>query len=205
MPDWKGAGPDKIQGFWLKSFTAVHEVLATVLNEYLEVGDVPGWLVEGRTILVMKDSKKDTEVGNYRPIACLSLIWKLLTEIISDKTYDHLEEKKLLPGKQKGSKRKCQGTKDQLVMDRFILQNCRKRKANLSMAWVDYKKAYNMVSHSWIITAMGMVGVAEVSKVLLSKIWIDGKPTYMLVENNSDQCPLGEEYFKVTRSHHYCL
>ena len=46
VPDWKGAGPDKIQGFWLKSFTAVHEVLTTVLNECIEVGDVPGWLVE---------------------------------------------------------------------------------------------------------------------------------------------------------------
>ena len=64
MPDWKGAGPDKIQGFWLKSFTAVYEVLATVLTESLEVGDIPGWLVEGSTILVMKDSKKGTEVGN---------------------------------------------------------------------------------------------------------------------------------------------
>ena len=63
MPDWKGAGPDKIQGFWLKSFTAVHEVLATVLTESLEVRDIPGWLVEGSTILVMKDSKKGTEVG----------------------------------------------------------------------------------------------------------------------------------------------
>ena len=45
MPDQKGARPDKIQGFWLKSFTAVHEALATVLNECVEVGDVPGWLV----------------------------------------------------------------------------------------------------------------------------------------------------------------
>ena len=42
MPDSKGAGPDKIQGFWLKFFTAVHEVLATILNECIEVGDVPG-------------------------------------------------------------------------------------------------------------------------------------------------------------------
>ena len=49
--DWKGAGPDKIQGFWLKSFKAVHEVLATFLNECIKVGDVPGQLVEGRTIL----------------------------------------------------------------------------------------------------------------------------------------------------------
>ena len=108
----------------------------------------------------MKLSKKGTEVGNYRPIACLNLIWKLLTGIISDKTY-HLEENKLLPGEQKGSRRKCQGTKDQLVIDRCILQNCRKRKTNLSMAWVDYKKAYNMVPHSWIITTMGVVGLAD--------------------------------------------
>ena len=61
------------------------------MNECIEVGDVPGWLVGGRTILVMKDSKKGTEVGNYRPIACLNLIWKLLTGIISGKTYEHLE------------------------------------------------------------------------------------------------------------------
>ena len=111
MPDWKRAGPDKIQGFWLKSFAAVHEVLATVLNEGIEVEDVPGWLVEGRTILVMKDSKNGTEVGKYKPVACLNLIWKLLTGIISDKTYDHLEENRLLPEGQKGSRRKCQWTR----------------------------------------------------------------------------------------------
>ena len=30
MADWKGAGPDNIQGFRLKYFTAVHEVLASL-------------------------------------------------------------------------------------------------------------------------------------------------------------------------------
>ena len=125
------------------------------------MGDVPGWLVEGRTILVMKGSKNGTEVGNCRPIACLNLTWKLLTGIISDKTYDHLEKNRLLPEEQKGSRRKCQGTKDQLAIDRCILQNCRKRKTKLSMAWVDYKKAYVMVPHSWIIATMGMVGLAD--------------------------------------------
>ena len=40
----------------------------------------------------MKDSKNGIEVGNYIPIACLKLIWKLLTGIINDKTYDHLKE-----------------------------------------------------------------------------------------------------------------
>ena len=49
MPDWKGERPDKIQGFRLKSFKDVHEALATVLNECIREGDVPGRLVEGKT------------------------------------------------------------------------------------------------------------------------------------------------------------
>ena len=89
------------------------------------------------------------------------MTWKLPTGITSDKTYDHSEENKLLREEQKGSSRKCQGTKDQLMIDRCILQNCRKRKTNLSMAWIDYKKAYDMVPHSWITTTMGMVGLAD--------------------------------------------
>ena len=54
----------------------------------------------------MKDANKGTEVGTWRPIACLNLIWKLLTTIISEKTYDHLKENRLLPEEQKGSRRK---------------------------------------------------------------------------------------------------
>ena len=100
------------------------------MNECIEVGDVPGWLVEGKTILVMKNSKNGNEVGNYRPIACLNFIWKLLTGVISDKTYDHLEKNRLLPEEQKGSRRKSQEAKDQLAIDRCISQNCRKRKTN---------------------------------------------------------------------------
>ena len=29
------------------------------------------------------------------------------------------------------------------------------------MAWVDYKKAYDMVPHSWLLEVIGMMGVAD--------------------------------------------
>ena len=93
--------------FFKESFTAVREVLATILNECIEVGDVPVWLLAARTILAMKDSKKGAEVGNYSPIA--NLIWKLLTGIISDKTYDHLQENRLLPEEQKRVEERAKG------------------------------------------------------------------------------------------------
>ena len=32
---------------------------------------------------------------------------------------------------------------------------------NLAMTWVDYKKAYDMVPHSWILEVIEMMGVAR--------------------------------------------
>ena len=40
-------------------------------------------------------------------------------------------------------------------------------KRNLSMCWSDYKKAYYMVPHSWILDILGMIGVAESVRKLL--------------------------------------
>ena len=159
MPNWKGPGPDGIHGYWLKIFTFLHKCLAKVLDECITTGNVPDWVVEGRTILLMKDPTKGSEASNYRPIACLNLLWKLSTAMISEKAYSHLEQNNLLPDEQRGCRKGCQRTKDHL--SKCVLKNCKRRKTNLSMAWIDYKKAYDMVPHSWIITTLQMFGVAD--------------------------------------------
>ncbi len=41
----------------------------------------------------------------------------------------------------------------------MILKNCKRRKTNLSMAFIDYKKAYDKIPHSWILECMKMCGV----------------------------------------------
>ena len=43
------------------------------------------------------------------------------------------------------------------------------RKKNLAVAWIDYKKTYDMVPHSWIVECFGMVGVSEQIKLFLSE------------------------------------
>lgn len=40
-------------------------------------------------------------MGNYWPIECLNLIWRLLTRIMAEKLYDHLDEQILMPDEQK--------------------------------------------------------------------------------------------------------
>ena len=72
-----------------------------------------------------------------------------------------------LPIEQKGCKKKTRGTKDHLMLDKAILKNCKRRKTNLAMAWVDFKKAYDMVPHSWILETLSMFGIADNIKQLI--------------------------------------
>ena len=63
-------------------------------------------------------------------------MWKLLTELIAEEMYNYLERDKILPEEQKGCKRGSHGRKDQLLIDKTVLIDCKKRQTNLSMAWI---------------------------------------------------------------------
>ena len=53
------------------------------------------------------------------------------------------------------------------MIDKAITKDARTRGRCLNMAWVDYKKAYDMVPHSWILEAIEMMGVADNIRLLL--------------------------------------
>ena len=162
IPNWKAPGPDGVQGYWVKKLTPLHERIAAQMNEIINGGAlIPLWMTTGRTVLCQKDPQKGNAVDNYRPITCLPIMWKLMTGIIADNLYKMFEESDILPMEQKGCRRKSRGTKDQLLIDKMILSDCRKQHKNLAMAWVDYRKAYDMVPHSWIIECLKMVHVPQ--------------------------------------------
>ena len=106
-------------------------------------------------------------MDNYRPISCLTLKWKLLTGIISEHLYSFLEEKKILSEEQKGCKRNSRGTTEQVLLDKPVFTDCKRRNTNLAMAWIDYPKVYDVISRSWISECLEVFGVAENTKNFL--------------------------------------
>ena len=75
------------------------------------------WLTKGRTALLQKDKSKGNIASNYRPITCLTLMWTLLSDVIADQIYGHLDQQKLIPEEQKGWRKRCRGTNDLLYID----------------------------------------------------------------------------------------
>ena len=52
-------------------------------------------------------------------------------------------------------------------MDKEVLKDCKRGSANLTMAWVDYRKAYDMIPHSWISECLEVFGIAGNTKNFL--------------------------------------
>ena len=67
-----------------------------IVDDCIQTGNVPNWMVESWTVLIQKDERKGNAVGNYRPITCLNLLWKLLTGIINEKVYNYLNQQNRL-------------------------------------------------------------------------------------------------------------
>ena len=92
------------------------------------------WMALGKTILCQKDPSKGNAVDNYRPISCLPLMWKLMTGTIAESISNFPDVNDKLPVEQKGCRKRSRGTKDQLLIDKTILRDYRKRHTNLGMA-----------------------------------------------------------------------
>ena len=80
---------------------------------------------------------------------------------IAESIYNFIDVTEKLPVEQKGCKEKSRVTKNQLLTDKTILHDCKKRHTNLGIAWIDYKKAYDMLPHSWTLASLEFVQVSD--------------------------------------------
>lgn len=147
--NWSAPGPDRIANFWWKRAQALHEGVISsfcVISEYEE--EYPAWFCEGKTTLIPKPGEFTSD--NQRPITCLNTLYKWFTSCLLVTTNQHLEENDLMEGAQRGARAGCSGTTDNLLIDRTVALDCHRRRRNLSVAWIDVKKAYDSVDHSWL-------------------------------------------------------
>jgi len=75
---------------------------------------------------------------------------------MSERSYKHILTNNILPEEQKGCARNSYGCKDQLLLNKAIIEDCKKKTKNLNVTWIDYRKAYDSVPHSWILKTMSI-------------------------------------------------
>ena len=167
------------------------------MNENIQSISIPNWLLKSRTILIQKDPAKGNAVRNYQPKASLNLLWEFKTGIIADKLYQHLQNENLLLEEQKDCRHASSGTKNQLLINKAFIRNFKRRKTNLNMAWVDFRKVYAIVLYAWIIKALKLIGHLSPNVIaLLKSTMVDLKTKSISGDNNLGEVNINQGIFQ---------
>lgn len=100
-----------------------------------------------------------TVPSNYRPVTCLAT-----TGIIATKISGHIDQ--YMSTAQKSIGRSYKGAKRQLLADRTVTRKT--RKTNLCTTWIDYKKAYDSLPHTWITECLEMYNINRTLRALIA-------------------------------------
>ena len=96
--------PVRVQGYWLMNFPALHERMATQMNDMIK--NILKWVTINKKINCQKNQAKRNAVDNYRLISCLPLMSKLMNGIISNSVYEYFQMYNLFSVEHKECRRK---------------------------------------------------------------------------------------------------
>ncbi|KAK6739449.1 hypothetical protein RB195_008126 [Necator americanus] len=143
--------PDRIRPEHLKNLPPVLiNTLARLFTRYLSECKVPNQWKTSKTVLLYKKGDPH-DIGNYRPICLLSVIYKLFTRVILNRIEKVLDEGQ--PCEQAGF-RKGFSTIDHTHTVSKLTEVSREYKMPLCLTFIDLKKVFDCVSKASTTTSV---------------------------------------------------
>ena len=133
---------NEASSFWKALLESGYQAIAQ------EDQEIPLWFAEGESSLLPKPGELTS--ANQRPITCPNTIYRWITSCVLKPVDSHLVDNHLMEGEQRGAKQNCSGTTDNLLIDRMVCLDSQRGRRNVSMAWIDVRKAYDSVDHRWL-------------------------------------------------------
>ncbi|XGW25219.1 hypothetical protein V3C99_006554, partial [Haemonchus contortus] len=137
-----------------KSPNSYGKTLARLLTRYLSEYKVPTLWKTSKTALLYKKGDPD-DIGNYRPICLLSVIYELFTRVILNRIGRILDEGQ--PCEQAGFRRGF-STIDHIHTLTRLTEVSREYRMPLCLTFIDLKKAFDTVEMEAVIEALSNQG-----------------------------------------------
>lgn len=108
-------------------------------------------MYKGNTYMIAKGEGVITDPKNLRPITCLSVIFKLITKIVTGRLTEFVQANDVISENQMGAKKHTLSAKESALINNAININ---NKDKLRVAWIDVKKAYDSVRHPYLLDVL---------------------------------------------------
>ncbi|KAL5509946.1 hypothetical protein EMCRGX_G005397 [Ephydatia muelleri] len=191
--NWKWADPEGV-------------TLAAVFNICREAGHIPpDW--KGSTVTLLPKGGDPTVVRNWRPICLQKTIYKLYSAAIARRIADWAMTSGSILPTQKGFL-PYDGCAEHSFVLRSALNDSRRRKRNVVLAWLDLRDAFGSVSHELLLLMMSRLGLTGKTIDVVNDIYKDatvaintGRDTYTTDIAQSrgvkQGCPLSPLLFNI--------
>ena len=152
----KASGPDRLQAEYIKyAPLAIFEQIADILNNTAETGDVPLALVHGLLFPIQKPGKQKGPPENLRPIILLSILRKILTISLLDRTWDRLATR--IP-KSQAAYQRGRGTTEQVLALKLLIDKAiTSSDYDVFILLLDMSKAFDTVNRKVLLQELGKV------------------------------------------------
>ncbi|KAK6742174.1 hypothetical protein RB195_009815 [Necator americanus] len=162
--------PDRIRPEELKNLPPVLiNTLARLFTHYLSEFKVPKQWKTSKTVLLYKKGDPH-DIGNYRPIWLLSVIYNLFTRVILNRTKKALDEGQ--PCEQAGF-RKMFSTTDHIHTVSKLIEVSREYKMPLCLTFIDLKKAFDSIETEAVVEALDNQGIPTQHIKILRELYSD--------------------------------
>lgn len=154
----KSEGADGIRAIDLKNNADyLTSVITTLINSSLRESTIPDLLKTSLIRPIFKSGTK-TDYNNYRPIAILPIIEKVLEEIVVRRLNDFLNKYDLINKNQYGFQKGKNINKLLGLFSNHINQNLSKNMSCLAL-FIDFSKAFDTLSHEKLVNVLERSGI----------------------------------------------
>ena len=181
-------GKDRVEYRHLRTADPKCEVLAAIFNRCMDENDVPPEWKDSVTILIHKKGDAD-EISNFRPIALMSSIYKLLMSVIAKRLVNFAIDSELLSASQK-SARPTEGCYEHSFLLQSLVLDAKRLQKNVFLAWLDLRNAFGSVPHEVIEITLSHLGVPQSVVELIKNIYTDANTVVRTPAGLTSEIPL---------------
>ncbi|OXA43010.1 RNA-directed DNA polymerase from mobile element jockey [Folsomia candida] len=187
----KAPGVDGIPNEFLKSLPLQGiDLLVDCYNDILENESLPEEWSRSITVMIHKKGDK-LNPNNYRPIALLSCLLKLFTQLLQHRLSDWADKCSIIPEAQGGFRRQ-RGCDDQIFLLNAAINIGTRNKGKVYACFFDFARAFPSVPHDKLWKKLNDLGVSPKFIRILRKIYEKFATQIRMTEGLSDAIDITE-------------
>ena len=181
-------GKDRLEYRHLRLLDPKCEILAQLYRHCFEARDVPAAWKTATTILIHKKNST-TDASNFRPIALMSCLYKLLMAIIAKRITTFAIQHDLLSPEQK-SARPSEGCYEHAFLLESIVNDARRQPRPLALAWLDIRNAFGSIPHSALLTTLSHMGFPPDLISMIGNVYTGATTEVLTPLGKTDEIPI---------------